>query len=438
MKEPIEELFKQSLKGHEMPYNANAWKAMSARLDVVSPIATPTSYLKYYIGAAVIGVAAVTTYVLLSSGNSTEINTVQVAKEDHKNNSTIQTTKPTSKTNESESNNSSSNSNPLETNSNSSTDKTMETVSLIKSNSDINTQGSSVVVQSNEGVTLIEKTKGHRVLLPDPNESSSSTAATQMNTETRQKMTMPAIADLCLNEEVAITNPNAKEIYILDGLNNTIITIPAKKAVNFKPTQVGNYALGYKKDSKLETASNFQVSRIPDADFMIDVVNKFDNGLPATHVEAISGQGTYIWKAKKQSSTGLEADMHFYKKGNQSIELTVNDGQCSATLEKTIYLENDYNLMAVNSFTPTSLDPKNTTFMPFALTQRDVNFTLTIIDGRNGGLVYETSDATLPWDGTDIRIGRRETSPQVYVWKVVITNPAANEPGEYLGTITMN
>ena len=67
MKEPIEELFKQSLKGHEMPYNPDAWKAMSARLDVVSPVAGPTSYLKYYIGAAVIGVAAVTTYVVLSS-----------------------------------------------------------------------------------------------------------------------------------------------------------------------------------------------------------------------------------------------------------------------------------------------------------------------------------------------------------------------------------
>jgi hypothetical protein len=76
--------------------------------------------------------------------------------------------------------------------------------------------------------------------------------------------------------------------------------------------------------------------------------------------------------------------------------------------------------------------------MPFSLTERDVKFVLTIIDGRDGGVVYETTDTSLPWDGTDIRTGRRSQSPQVYVWKAIIANPAANEPSEYLGTIIMN
>ena len=49
MKEPIEELMKKSLGGHEMSYRPEAWDAMRARLDVVSPVAAPRSYFRYYI-----------------------------------------------------------------------------------------------------------------------------------------------------------------------------------------------------------------------------------------------------------------------------------------------------------------------------------------------------------------------------------------------------
>ncbi|PHR17522.1 MAG: hypothetical protein COA38_20715 [Fluviicola sp.] len=434
MKEPIEELFKQSLKGHKMPYNAEAWKAMSARLDVVSPVAAPISYLKYYIGAAVIGVAAVTTYVLLSSGNSTEINATQIANETTIKQSTTPTNKSTTGKRDTQSGNSSVISNPTETPI--SSDKGLQNTS----NSNVN--GNNDPNGLNPGVILPGPVPGNEGKVDGTHQNNTTTVSnketTPINTDIRRKMTMPAIDDLCLNEETTITNPNSTEIYILDGLKNKIKTIPANKSVIFTPSAVGNYSLGYKNDSNLESVSNFQVNRIPDADFMIDFVNKYDNGVPSTHVEAISGQGTYVWNAKNQSVSGIEAEMHFYKKGDQTIELTVNNGQCSTTIEKTIFIENDYNLMAVTGFTPLSTILSKRTFMPFALTQRDVNFTLMIIDSRDGGVVYETSDASLPWDGTDIRSGKRSQTPQVYVWKAVIFNPAANEPSEYRGTITMN
>lgn len=442
MKEPIEELFKQSLEGHEMPYNPDAWKAMSARLDVVSPVAGPNSYLKYYLGAAGIGVAAVATYFIFAGVNPSESTSSALAKETQTEQTDAQSgtnAKDKKQTNTTTSNGDAQTSNsaviPAPTETPTSPEKGLQT-STTKGTSNVDPK-TNKVIPSKTADTPLTHQKQDGGTANDPNKTVNSPVNTDLNTVVIQKMIMPDVADLCLNEEITITNPNGKEIYILDALNNTVKVIPSKKSVVFKPTVVGNYSLGYKNDAKIQSASNFRVNRIPDADFTIDLVNKFENGIPSTHVQAIGGQGAYIWNAEKQSADGVEADMHFYKKGEQTIELTVNNGQCSSTVEKTIFIENDYNLMAVTGFTPTGPEPKTNTFIPFALTQRDVRFKFMIIDGRDGGIVYETSDASLPWDGTDIRSGRRSETPQVYVWKAVILNPGKNEPSEYRGTITM-
>lgn len=434
MKEPIEELFKQSLKGHEMPYNPDAWKAMNARLDAVNPVVSSPSYLKYYLGAAGIGVAAIATYFFLSGGNTPHTSTAPTAKEITTKRTSTTTNKPSTGTREVQTDNTSVISNP--TNIPTSSDERLQSTGTTQSSTSIDAHGKTKTNIESSGKTLHEGPTVNVITSNNSNYKETTTAPER--SEFNQKMDIPVVADICLNAKTTITNPNGKELYILDELNQIIETIPANKSVIFKPSVVGNYSIGYQIGNDIQAASHFQVNRIPDAEFMLDLVNKYDNGLPATHVEAIAGQGTYYWKADKQSAQGNSADLHFYKKGEQTIELTVDNGQCSSTVEKTIYVEKDYNLMAVTGFTPTSNDPKKNTFMPYALTQRDVNFVLTIIDGRDGGVVYKTSDASLPWDGTDMRSGRRSETPQVYVWKVVILNPAANEPGEYVGTITMN
>ena len=442
MKEPIEELFKQSLKGHEMPYNPEAWKAMNARLDAVSPVAQPTSYLRYYLGAAGIGAVAIASYFIFAGGSTPEETNQAVAQETTLEQTTTGTTKPFTGNGEAQTGSTSVISNPNKTPTSSDKGSQSSSYQNNRTNTHANgTIGSSAVNSSFSGPNQGPVSGGEgRLDGPLPNNPNQNpTNPTGTNTNFRSKMTMPVVTDLCLNEETTITNSNNKEIYILDALNNTIQTIPANKAVVFKPTTVGSYSLGYRNNETIESSSNFVVNRIPDAEFTVDLAHKYENGLPVTHVAAISGQGTYTWTAEKQNPTGVETDLHFYSKGEQTITLTVNNGQCASSVEKTIYVEEDYNLMAVNAFTPISTDPRNQTFMPFALTQRaDVNFVLTIIDGRDGGVVYQTSDASLPWDGTDIRSGRRSETPQVYVWKAVILNPATNEPTEYRGTITMN
>ena len=74
--------------------------------------------------------------------------------------------------------------------------------------------------------------------------------------------------------------------------------------------------------------------------------------------------------------------------------------------------------------------------MPFALTQRDVKFTLIILDRRDGGIVYQTSDASMPWNGIDMRSGQLVNSNQDFIWKVQLVNPLPGESSEYKGIIT--
>lgn len=60
----IEELFKTSLKDHELPYDENAWSQMSKRLDAKNGVAS--SNLKWFIGAASV-VAIVATYLFVTA-----------------------------------------------------------------------------------------------------------------------------------------------------------------------------------------------------------------------------------------------------------------------------------------------------------------------------------------------------------------------------------
>jgi hypothetical protein len=101
-----------------------------------------------------------------------------------------------------------------------------------------------------------------------------------------------------------------------------------------------------------------------------------------------------------------------------------------------VNIDEDYNLLAVNAFNPNSFEPRNQTFIPFALTQRDVKFTLLILDPKDGGVMYQTEDASQPWNGIDKRTGQLAPSNQAYIWKVRIANPLPGESTEYKGTMT--
>jgi hypothetical protein len=58
-----------------------------------------------------------------------------------------------------------------------------------------------------------------------------------------------------------------------------------------------------------------------------------------------------------------------------------------------------------------------------------------ILDPNDGGIVFESTDATLPWDGIDRRFGRMGDTNKAYVWKVTLSEPKVGEKSEYMGTV---
>jgi hypothetical protein len=60
---------------------------------------------------------------------------------------------------------------------------------------------------------------------------------------------------------------------------------------------------------------------------------------------------------------------------------------------------------------------------------------MVILDPSDGGLVFETMDVNLPWDGTDRRNGKMVETNKAFIWKVTLVTPEIGEKSDYLGTV---
>lgn len=427
MKEPIEELMKKSLGGHEMSYRPEAWDAMRARLDVVSPVAAPRSYFRYYIAAAGLGLTAVAAYIIFTHEAAvSDSSQQQVVQNDT---SSEETSSESNVSNKNATDTSTDGSTSAETNHDNSPNSSTSSNTSATNVSDPNAVTGTLLNTLDTGnypfISPEELKEGPVITLPIP----------PVLPVISKRMIIPVMSDLCMNDIVKVENVNDRMVIILSP-DGTITNVQAGKVLSYQPKMQGMHGIGFMENEDFYSESTFNVRKAPDSDFSMDNVNKFNSGVPSTHVSANTNGQTYTWKTSNEIVTGVEADLHFYKKGNQTIALTVSNGVCESTTEQTITIDEDYLLMAVNSFNPNSHDQKNSRFIPFALTQRDVNFNMVIIDSRDGGIVYETSGSDLPWDGIDMRTGKQERGITTYIWKVVIYNPELNEPGEYIGTIT--
>src|SRR5690606_23961398 len=109
---------------------------------------------------------------------------------------------------------------------------------------------------------------------------------------------------------------------------------------------------------------------------------------------------------------------HVYKKkGLYTVTLTVaNALGCTDRTERTVRIDSDYDLHAPKTFSPNG-DGVEDTFIPEALRSLGVKFHLSIFDRESGQLLYDTKDATRPWNGRINNKGEMCT-PGDYVWMV--------------------
>lgn len=86
-------------------------------------------------------------------------------------------------------------------------------------------------------------------------------------------------------------------------------------------------------------------------------------------------------------------------KGRYQVGLIVtNHFGCKDSIYKDLVIEEDYNLLAINTFTPND-DGLNDTFLPEALVYLNKDFSMQVIDTKSGRLVFETQNIESPWNG---------------------------------------
>ena len=263
---------------------------------------------------------------------------------------------------------------------------------------------------------------------------SETSIASETNSNSSAPLIIPAVQDVCEGASIEIDNTNNVSLQISGPEQQ--ITIPANSIRTINISKEGVYSLRALNGNTTGNSQTFSVKRAPNVDFSIDLDNKFDKGLPTTYVNTDVIGEQFNWSFNKQKATGRSAGAHFYAKGEHEIELTVtaNNG-CTSSIVKSIFIDENYNLMAENAFIPTDNDPRNNTFMPYALTVRDVKFTLIVLDPSDGHMVFKTNDSSNGWDGTDMKTGSPVAFEKSYIWKVVILNPEPNEQNEYGGNI---
>ncbi len=169
------------------------------------------------------------------------------------------------------------------------------------------------------------------------------------------------------------------------------------------------------------------IHEVPEASFNY-LKQEYDNSVPSVHFENRSmGAKSYTWDFGDGTTSSTPHPDHVYKqKGAYHVTLTVtNANGCSDRTERTVRVDEDYNLLAPKTFSPNG-DGVEDTFLPDALKVLGVKFNLTIHDPRTGQLVFESTDAQRTWNG---RIGGKGElcAPGEYVWMVEMKD------GEKLG-----
>lgn len=414
MEKNIEEIIKSALQNHESPFDPTAWEAMSKRLDQRMPVGSaPKSPLKWsWVAAAAVAVG-VSAFFLFEKNRTSEMQpkAKPLAVE-----SETKETKNTQK----------------QTNSTSSK-KTMQSFESVKES-------------ANSTNDKPENPANYNAPLDKFANESTHVGGTKLPTDAPASsffsFVAPKVNDsYCQNEQITIVNEN-DELISIENESGRPIVILGNSTANIEVQTAGKYTFVYKQNGKTYKQTAFHVKNKPKVDFVYDPDMLYDKGLPINNLKSAYTAESYTWKNAKGEviSNEKEFDIHLFTKGLHDVTLTVEDQNgCKNTVTKAVRCDFNYNLLAVTGFDPTSPDPRNNTFIPFALLekQRNVRFEMVIIDPKTGEKVFETKSADQPWDGVDIRTNQLVNQNSTFIWKVTIFNKAVGENANtYQGSIT--
>jgi len=419
MNKNIDELIKSALEGHEMPYDNNAWNSFEKKLN--KPNAPIKPFKFWFFGTSIIAVITISSLLYFSSKQEEKSDKPVEQKTDviEKSNSQSTTSNKTKSEIKTGIQDGKINSNELEA----------------KEDDKKETKTNLILPEVNEVlVKEITKDLKHDEEITTPKKENS------VITKKVSEPNVPSFSNKCLGENLKVINKNDEGMTLIFPSGKKV-SVAESATENIKLSEEGKYELLVNSKQKETYNSFFSVFENPKASLLVEDELNYETGLPIIRGEVQTFEETINWKVDKvvsaSSSKAKTADFYFFEKGQFELEVIVsNDKGCSSTEIKTIIISEDYNLLAVNAFNPLSDDRRKNTFMPYALTKRNSAFSLIIIDTDDGGIVFESSDASNPWDGIDKRNGQLVNKNKAFIWKVTLSSPEKNEKSVYKGTIT--
>lgn len=425
----IEKLFKDSLENHELPYDASAWKSLESKLPQAR-IVKPINFTKWGLIGFAAAALAVSVFIVSNPDekNNNSI-TIKEVKQVEKQTPATQKTNVTTTTSNSEKFNN--NSNP-----------TQDVSTGISLNSTIIPELKQTRNESENSNHQSTKTTENGVITNYSNNQLNNQSNTVQTSSEHQKPNtsykIPSVSTKCQGETLELENENAKSIVLKTPTGNLDV-IKAKGNLKSNLSQTGTYSINsIDEKGDLIELKTFNVINSPSVSLNFDSELTYENGLPIlkANLESEENKVKWILNNKVFDVNGKNAIIYAFNKGAYELNVTVtNELGCKTTESKTIQVKEDYNLLAVNAFNPNSSDVRKSTFLPVALQNRISPFKMVILDPNDGGVVFETSDASQPWDGIDRRDGKLVNSNKVYIWKVSIKSPEPGEKSEYKGTI---
>jgi PKD repeat protein len=210
--------------------------------------------------------------------------------------------------------------------------------------------------------------------------------------------------------------PNPKHKYVKPGVYDVSLSITSKKDGQINTTVMNDL---------------ITIHPAPNAEFEWDFVNSASEEPTVKIINTSENATSYNWKFGDGSTSKVISPIRSYTdRGKQMIALEVsNEWGCSDSKVKYIHINQDYNLMA-----PEKFSPKTNVFMPDGLKQGKSQFKLTIYNGEKP--IYETTNKSKGWDGT-LPSGTTAVAGDQYPWIVIIYNDTTKEEKYFSGIVTI-
>lgn len=438
MRKSLDDIIKEKLEHYEAPSDSSTWQKIESRLDGANG-AHQFSLKKWAAAISLIAVAVgIGSYLLLSDSESKQEivktqkleNPSEVEQKNNKQVSTVDDKTQTTPSQLVENDIQIDETENTESKKSSTEHLTQESKELVGDSKE-NTQQNTPITEEQTAVNE-EKTAERR-------ENSTPDDGNSGNIVQKQHFIPGSVDQLevCSGEAVTLRNEGGQNDMVRASAAGEIINLSAGKAKTIHPTQDLNLTFLDDKNNVIRSLE-IMVHEKSNPDFAYEC-NVYEKGLPVLELRSLGEHKTHSWIINGEKKLeGKEVKVNTFDRGQYDVKLEIVDlNGCKSAKEKKVNIEKVYNLMAVSAFSPGSNSPKNKTFMPFALKERDVQFKMTIIDPRDNHVIFTSHDKDQPWDGVDQRTGKRADREQIYVWRVQLENPEAGEAPVYAGTVLM-